>query len=280
MTARDDVLRAAFSLVAHGSKAFSPAEVIAEARRQGSTYRDSTLRTHVVGVMCVNTPAHWVTKYGDLRRVSRGRYELVGAADDYPRRLRVDPGDFDSDPPRTPPTRAVAPERVESSGPPARAVEFDARGEACPDERPGRRRIGLVGCVKEKAGHARPARDLYTSTLFTGRRRYVEASCDEWWVLSAVHGLVHPDEVLEPYDVALKSASRRERRHWTAGVVKSIDERIRPLRGDVVELHAGAEYRGSGLIDALRSRGCVIENPTEGLPIGRQLRFYRQADRP
>lgn len=41
---------------------------------------------------------------------------------------------------------------------------------------PIRRRIGLVGCVKEKAGWAMPAQDLYTSSLFAGRRRYVEAS--------------------------------------------------------------------------------------------------------
>src|SRR5664280_3570422 len=32
------------------------------------------------------------------------------------------------------------------------------------------------------------------------RRTYVERSCDEWWILPALHGLVHPDEVLEPYE--------------------------------------------------------------------------------
>jgi hypothetical protein len=61
------------------------------------------------------------------------------------------------------------------------------------------RRIGLVGCVKDKAQVALPARDLYRSTLFAGRRRFVGRTCDDWWILSAEHGLVHPDDVLEPH---------------------------------------------------------------------------------
>jgi len=53
----------------------------------------------------------------------------------------------------------------------------------------------------------RVAKDLYVSTLFFGRRSFVERSCGQWWILSAEHGLVHPDEVLGPYDVTLKDAS-------------------------------------------------------------------------
>ena len=33
---------------------FSPIEQIEEARRQGSQYPDSTLRTHIVSYMCMN----------------------------------------------------------------------------------------------------------------------------------------------------------------------------------------------------------------------------------
>ena len=45
------------------------------------------------------------------------------------------------------------------------------------------RHMGLVGCVKEKAGSPRPAKDLYVSTLFSGRRSFVERSCEQWWIL-------------------------------------------------------------------------------------------------
>jgi len=139
------------------------------------------------------------------------------------------------------------------------------------------RRVGLVGCVKEKASRAMPAQDLYTSSLFAGRRHFVESSCDEWWILSAEHGLVHPGDELAPYDVTLKDAGRAQRRDWSAQVLASIDQRVRPRPGDVFEIHAGAEYRDFGLLEGLRSRGCTIEIPTEGMRIGHQLRFYKEA---
>jgi hypothetical protein len=141
------------------------------------------------------------------------------------------------------------------------------------------RRIGLLGCVKEKAGTRRAAKDLYVSALFVGRRSYVERSCDQWWILSAKHGLVHPDEALDPYDVTLKDEGRAARREWTAGMLAAIDERVRPVAGDVFEIHAGAEYREFGLVVGLRGRGCTVENPTEGMGIGRQLQFYKEARR-
>ena len=138
------------------------------------------------------------------------------------------------------------------------------------------RHIGLVGCVKKKANQPRPARDLYISTLFSGRRNHVERFCDEWWILSAEHGLVHPDEVLAPYDETLKRAGRDARRQWSAQVLSAIDQRVVPLAGEVFEIHAGAEYRDFGLVEGLGVRNCPVEVPTEGMRIGEQLRFYKQ----
>ncbi len=139
------------------------------------------------------------------------------------------------------------------------------------------RRIGLVGCVKKKTVVPRAAKDLYLSALFLGRQSFVERSCGEWWILSAKHGLVHPDEVLAPYDVTLKDAGRPARKDWSEQLLSTIDKRIRPEPGDVFEIHAGAEYREFGLTAGLLARGCLIENPTEGLRLGEQLQFYSNA---
>jgi len=136
------------------------------------------------------------------------------------------------------------------------------------------RRVGLVGCVKDKAEVERPARDLYLSPLFQGRRRYVEQSCSEWWILSALHGLVAPDELLEPYDVTLNDASFPERRWWSEQVLSQIITRIQPVPGDSFEFHAGINYRAFGLEDGLRRLGCEVECPTEGLRMGEQLSYY------
>ena len=45
------------------------------------------------------------------------------------------------------------------------------------------RRVGLVGCVAKKRLTAHLAQELDVSQLFTGRRSYVEQTCDKWWVL-------------------------------------------------------------------------------------------------
>jgi len=137
------------------------------------------------------------------------------------------------------------------------------------------RRIGLVGCVRTKSELPRPAQDLYLSPLFLGRRRFVEHSCDEWWILSALHGLVHPDVVLAPYDVALKDKGRAERREWSSRVLADIDGRGSFAAGGAVEFHAGSEYRDFGLADGLERRGWEVVNPTKGMAIGQQLAFYR-----
>jgi hypothetical protein len=144
----------------------------------------------------------------------------------------------------------------------------------------GPRRLGLIGCVKEKRSQPSKARDLYVSTLFVGRRRHVEFTCDFWWVLSAAHGLVDPDACLEPYDVTLKDQSRARRRAWSSSVLAAIDRHVVPRPGDIVEIHAGAEYRDFGLVEGLQARGCVVLVPTAHMPIGKQLQFYSQTPGP
>ncbi len=141
-------------------------------------------------------------------------------------------------------------------------------------------RVGLVGCVKSKLGHAAPAAQLYTSALFRGRRAYVEAGCERWFVLSAPHGLVRPDVPLEPYDVALNDASRAQRRLWAAKVLRQLDEDLGPCRGLVVEIHAGANYSDWGLVAGLRQRGATVDQPASGLTLGEQLAFYARAALP
>jgi hypothetical protein len=138
-------------------------------------------------------------------------------------------------------------------------------------------RVGLVGCVKGKRGVAMPARDLYTSALFLGRRRYVERTCHRWFVLSAKHGLVDPDTILEPYDETLKDASEARRRQWSQAVLADLDRRIGELAGVLFEAHAGAAYLDHGPALGLRQRGATVERPTEGLPFGKQLALYKRA---
>ncbi|GAA3813368.1 hypothetical protein GCM10022226_37620 [Sphaerisporangium flaviroseum] len=120
----------------------------------------------------------------------------------------------------------------------------------------------------------RPAEDLYVSPLFQLRRRYVERSCERWYILSALHGLVDRTTVLEPYDKTLTTASRGERREWSRLVLRQLTDRLMKLEGHVFEVHAGAAYYEFGLREGLQSAGAVVEIPTQGRSLGRTLAFY------
>jgi hypothetical protein len=81
VTARHDLLQAARGLAAEGRIEFSPAELVRAAEEAGSTYPRTTLRTFILGPMCVNSPDHHAVQYGDFVRVARGRYRLVEHVD-------------------------------------------------------------------------------------------------------------------------------------------------------------------------------------------------------
>ena len=115
-------------------------------------------------------------------------------------------------------------------------------------------RVGLVGCVKSKQSRAAPARELYTSQLFRGRRVWVERTCDRWFVLSAKHGLVEPGRVLAPYDETLTDLPRAARRQWSACAVQALDQALGEVSGIVFELHAGSAYLDHGLVAGLKAR--------------------------
>src|SRR3954468_18405630 len=72
-------------------------------------------------------------------------------------------------------------------------------------------RCVLIGCVSRKEPTARAAKDLYRTELFARRRAYAEGSGQPWLIVSALHGLVGPDDVVEPYDVRLSDLTWQER---------------------------------------------------------------------
>jgi hypothetical protein len=135
-------------------------------------------------------------------------------------------------------------------------------------------RIILVGCVKTKRTRATAAKDLYASPLWRGRRAYAERSGEPWFILSALHGLVRPDERVEPYNLALADLSARERRDWGARVTADLQVELGTLAARRFEIHAGAPYRDA-LLPRLRSVGADVAVPLAGLPLGRQLQWYR-----
>jgi hypothetical protein len=89
-TARDAVLDA-FGRLEEGSgrSAFRTREIVDEVKREHPEYRDSTVQTYVVSVMCVDAPVHHANHTDDLRRVDRGLYERVDRMESTSRKSPV-----------------------------------------------------------------------------------------------------------------------------------------------------------------------------------------------
>lgn len=67
----------------------------------------------------------------------------------------------------------------------------------------------VVGCGKAKRKQAAEARELYIGSLFRAGRRYAEASGQRWMILSAEHGAIAPELVIEPYERRLDLQGQR-----------------------------------------------------------------------
>jgi hypothetical protein len=137
-------------------------------------------------------------------------------------------------------------------------------------------RVALVSCVKSKQNQPAPAKDLYTSPLFRNLRKYAEDNTDRWYILSAEHGLVDPDQILAPYEKTLNNARKDERLAWGRRVQGRL-EAVLPPGAEVIML-AGERYR-ENLVPFLKSRGHKVSVPLEGMPFGKQLQYLSARNR-
>ncbi len=130
------------------------------------------------------------------------------------------------------------------------------------------RRIFLISCVKGKKPFRARAADLYDSALFRKMFQYAQGhSPDAVLILSAKYGLLDPDDVIDPYELTLKTMPISEVKVWAARVVEQLRRRA-DLERDHFTVLASERYRRYVLPHL---RHCCV--PMKGLRFGQQLRF-------
>lgn len=130
--------------------------------------------------------------------------------------------------------------------------------------------IVLVQCVSKKQRAPAPARELYTSQLFQAQRRYAEAIGDNWFILSAEHGLVSPYTKVAPYDTHISDVDVEM---WADSVVSELCPVSQPVR-----ITAGATY-ADPLVPELEARGVEVIEPFRGEGIGTRMQSMNQQAR-
>jgi len=143
--------------------------------------------------------------------------------------------------------------------------------------------VGFVACSSSKLTRAAPAWQLYTSPLFRLSVAYLtqKVGVDRWYVLSAKHGLVAPETVIEPYDETLTKLGKVERAAWGERVAEQIyaewrktgtEWRMQVLAGksycQPLRTALSAKVNPFKVISALR-----FGEPLDGKAIGERLQW-------
>lgn len=136
-------------------------------------------------------------------------------------------------------------------------------------------RFALLACSAGKLDRPAPARELYTGQLFLLSLQVAEAMADTVLVLSAKHGVVTLDQVLEPYDLSLADLEKHQREQWGANVVTDLLRRLgvkdRTSRPEGVTVGAGVLCLApQSYVSALGFWYVCPVQPLKGLGIGQQ----------
>jgi len=110
----------------------------------------------------------------------------------------------------------------------------------------------IVTCVKEKLNGSFKAEDLYISDLFKKMRHFVEIYDYDWRIISAKHGLIDPEDIIESYeDESLDQFKLLQGKQTTNLKTKKdalrqiIEEQLEPILKDYnrIILMCGKNYR-------------------------------------
>jgi len=133
------------------------------------------------------------------------------------------------------------------------------------------KKIVLISCCKQKKSIPSPAKDIYISTLFKYSFRYANTlHPDKILILSAKHGLLELEEIIEPYNKTLNDFTLIERKKWSNSIIVDL-KKIADLDFDHFTILAGNRYC-QFILPHLNH----YSRPLEGLSIGKQLQFLKK----
>jgi cobalamin biosynthesis Co2+ chelatase CbiK len=134
--------------------------------------------------------------------------------------------------------------------------------------------VALISCGKNKLPVNAAAKDLYVGDLFKKSRKYSEKHHDKYYILSALHELLDPEAMIDPYNYTLNELSKEQIVLWSKNVYKQLIEAIGENEKPDISIYAGDKYR-KYLVPLLEQQGFKVNIPLKGLGIGKQLEWLK-----
>jgi len=128
--------------------------------------------------------------------------------------------------------------------------------------------IYLIACSNKKGTMPTQARDLYQGQAFKFSRQLAEKTGADYYILSALHGLVRPEEKIAPYDTYLGGMTKAQRTSWAIKTAQQIKRA--GLTDSPVTFLAGGLYA-----EPLAQIFTHANRPLAGMGIGQQLSYLK-----
>jgi hypothetical protein len=77
-TARDEILSAVKNILREReNNNFHVTEILHYMKSNNTSYKESTIRTHITSRCCANSPNHHGSVFNDFERIGKGMYRLI-----------------------------------------------------------------------------------------------------------------------------------------------------------------------------------------------------------
>lgn len=123
------------------------------------------------------------------------------------------------------------------------------------------KKLFLIACSEAKLSYPAPAVELYQGQAFKLAVKASHKADADILILSAKHGVVQPDQILEPYDCSLLRRSSS----WRADWAKRTSDQLSKYKNRPTTILAGKFYAQA--VVGFKNKS----TPLAGLGIGQQL---------
>jgi hypothetical protein len=220
---------------------------------------EATIRAHLIGLTEGGRAKHvqFAARSPIFRRVARGEYESIPVAErgEDPNsssvpssRLKMSSNGRDADHGReADPSIEVI---VRRRAPAPTSVDVDDEPAHQPD-------VILLGSVGDRVNVPAPAKEIFREVTFQLSRLDAEISGSEWFILSAEHGLVAPNEWISPDSRTLADMEPEYRVVWANWVVARLRSLVGSLDGMHIRVDAPNAFIGPLFAD-LQDAGAIV----------------------
>jgi hypothetical protein len=238
---------------------------------------EATIRAHLIGMTDGGRAKHvqFAQRSPVFRRIARGEYEAIPPAERG----------------ESPDVVVPSPSKVKMSGNGAHLEDRGAQGRRAPATKPpgndrqsatpsdGERAseiapddeepeplvpdVVLLGSLGERVNVPAPAKEVFREVAFQLARIEAELGGGDWFVLSAEHGLVAPDEWMSPDSRTLDDLDTGYRVAWASWVVTRLESLVGPVDGTTVRVDAPDAIVGP-LFTELQDAGALVTSGRAG----------------